>query len=252
MPAMMGKEKAQKKLIADLGGVFRSTMKQFNLAPGDFPDLEIFKQKCLELNFSKFPKLKPKMLQDLDEVLQQDIPRLMEMLPQSLIKVEEANLNTANSTPAIQFDDMRAAAAAASLPAAPVRQVSASASTSAVVNPFTAPIPAAARPNPFGGSSKALWALDDEMAELSDLFSSLGPVSGKLEAAVAAQPLMQTGLTQDALRVIWDLSDIDTDGALDLKEFTLAMHLCNMVKAGEAVPDRLPQELIPPGKVVLG
>ena len=41
MPQMMGKEKVQKKLIADMAGVFRSVMKQHNLAPGDFPDLEV-------------------------------------------------------------------------------------------------------------------------------------------------------------------------------------------------------------------
>jgi Domain of unknown function (DUF5600) len=63
MPNMMGKEKVQKKLLQDLGTVFRAVMKQYNLAPGDFPDLDTFRSKCEELNFAKFPKLKPKLLQ---------------------------------------------------------------------------------------------------------------------------------------------------------------------------------------------
>ena len=43
-------------------------MKQHNLAPGDFPDLEPFRAKLADTNFVKFPKLKVKMLEDLDEV----------------------------------------------------------------------------------------------------------------------------------------------------------------------------------------
>ena len=37
MPTLMGKEKKQAKLINDLPNVFRSILKKYNLAPGDFP-----------------------------------------------------------------------------------------------------------------------------------------------------------------------------------------------------------------------
>ena len=37
MPSLMGKEKKQQKLINDLPNVFRTIMKKYNLAPGDFP-----------------------------------------------------------------------------------------------------------------------------------------------------------------------------------------------------------------------
>lgn len=52
-------------------------------------------------------------------------------------------------------------------------------------------------------------------------------------------------------RVIWDLSDMDKDGMLDLEEFTVAMHLCDKTKAGEELPDVLPRDMIPPSKVSL-
>lgn len=42
------------------------------------------------------------------------------------------------------------------------------------------------------------------------------------------------------------LSDIDMDGRLSCDEFVLAMHLCDLVRAGEKLPDVLPQELVPP------
>lgn len=38
-------------------------LKQHSLAPGDFPDIDIFRNKLLDLNFGKFPKLKVKLLQ---------------------------------------------------------------------------------------------------------------------------------------------------------------------------------------------
>lgn len=50
-------------------------MKQHNLAPGDFPDLEPFRAKLADTNFIKFPKLKTKMLEDLDEVIGRSLSR---------------------------------------------------------------------------------------------------------------------------------------------------------------------------------
>jgi EH domain-containing protein 1 len=43
--------------------VFRTVLKQHHLAPGDFPDLEHFRSKLSDMNFSNFPKLKPQKLQ---------------------------------------------------------------------------------------------------------------------------------------------------------------------------------------------
>ena len=42
------------------------------------------------------------------------------------------------------------------------------------------------------------------------------------------------------------LSDIDADGRLSCDEFVLAMHLCDMAKVGDKIPDILPPELLPP------
>lgn len=70
---VVAKQNALRLLVAfavsaELGTVFRAVMKQHNLAPGDFPDLEPFRSKLADTNFTRFPKLKPKMLEDLDEV----------------------------------------------------------------------------------------------------------------------------------------------------------------------------------------
>ena len=61
--------------------------------------------------------------------------------------------------------------------------------------------------------------------------------------------LQKSGLPTEVLEQIWALSDLDGDGALDLSEFVLAMHLTNAkVKMQVELPERLPAELIPPGK----
>lgn len=39
---------------------------------------------------------------------------------------------------------------------------------------------------------------------------------------------------------------MDSDGRLGCEEFVLAMHLCDIAKAGEVIPPTLPPELIPP------
>jgi hypothetical protein len=41
---------------------------------------------------------------------------------------------------------------------------------------------------------------------------------------------------------------LDKDGQLDLAEFTVALYLAEQVKAGSAIPARLDDAMIPPGK----
>jgi hypothetical protein len=36
---------------------------RYNLAPGDFPDMDYFRSKLAEMEFSKFAKLKPQLLE---------------------------------------------------------------------------------------------------------------------------------------------------------------------------------------------
>ncbi|XP_076907579.1 EH domain-containing protein 1-like [Bidens hawaiensis] len=77
MPAMMGKSKAQQKLINNLEDVFAKVQKEFHLPAGDFPDVEHFRQVLGAYNIDKFEKLKPKMIQAVDEMLGYDIPDLL-------------------------------------------------------------------------------------------------------------------------------------------------------------------------------
>jgi tRNA U34 5-carboxymethylaminomethyl modifying GTPase MnmE/TrmE len=79
MPSLMGKEKKQQKLISNLPTVFRSILKKYNLSPGDFPDINLFSEKLKDVKFSEFKTLSNAQIEDLDRVLNEDIPKLMEV-----------------------------------------------------------------------------------------------------------------------------------------------------------------------------
>lgn len=77
-----------------------------------------------------------------------------------------------------------------------------------------------------------------------DLIAKDGLVSGGGAKAL----LTSTGLPTSKLRKIWELSDIDKDGHLDLQEFVIAMYLTEVSKLGDDLPSKLDPEMIPKGK----
>ena len=83
MPMLMGHAKKQTELIENLSSVFRAVWKKWNLASGDFPDIASFQAILAEQDFTKFPNLKQKHIDDATQVLEKDIPRLMDALPRT-------------------------------------------------------------------------------------------------------------------------------------------------------------------------
>ncbi|CAI9088335.1 OLC1v1022640C1 [Oldenlandia corymbosa var. corymbosa] len=77
MPVMWGKAKAQQKLIDNLDVEFGKVQRAHHLPAGDFPDVERFQQILSGRSIDKFQRLKPKMIQSVDEMLRHDIPELL-------------------------------------------------------------------------------------------------------------------------------------------------------------------------------
>ncbi|XP_010455719.1 PREDICTED: EH domain-containing protein 2 isoform X1 [Camelina sativa] len=77
MPAMMGKSKAQQRLMDNLQEEFGKVQREFHLPAGDFPSVEHFREVLGGYNIDKFEKLKPKMIQAVDDMLGYDIPDLL-------------------------------------------------------------------------------------------------------------------------------------------------------------------------------
>jgi len=100
--------------------------------------------------------------------------------------------------------------------------------------------------NPF---EEAPWEIKSDLkAAYDEIFQSLNPKNGKISGNVARDTLMNTGIETQLLRKIWELSDFEKDGVLDADEFALALHMTEMVKLGQTIPDVLPMRLIPPSK----
>ncbi|KAH6795792.1 hypothetical protein C2S51_036778 [Perilla frutescens var. frutescens] len=77
MPTMIGKAKAQQRLIDNLGDEFAKVQREHHLPPGDFPNVDQFREKLSGYSIDKFERLKPKMIQSVDEMLAYDIPQLL-------------------------------------------------------------------------------------------------------------------------------------------------------------------------------
>jgi len=216
MPMLMGHAKKQAQLIETLPGVFRTVMKRYNLAAGDFPDLEDFKSKLLEQDFSKFNTLKQKVLDDSELVLSVDFPRLMEALPRSM--------DTYAPKPIVGV----AAEAVAG---------------GSEENPFGVDDDGG---NPFGDEIDSNgWALQEYLTAVTPQFNA-NQVNGFVNGGAAKGIFGNAGLPTPSLRKIWELSDTDKDGQLNIYEFTIAMYLIDSCKQGTPLPDRLAPEIMPP------
>jgi len=228
MPTLMGKEKKQNKLIADLPNVFRSILKKHGLAPGDFPDITSFSTKLRDVKFAEFHTLSQKQIDGLDDILNKDIPALMEELPSERDSPETLRAKMGGG-------------ASRGVPNIPVPKTAAKYGKQEQF-----------KSNPFGPDSEDkdnYWALQDSADRLRGSFEALGPEGGFLSTAKARSVLVKTGLEKDNLRQIWNLSDIDKDGLFDLDEYVVAMFLCDaVIQKGRPIPAELPASVIPPSK----
>eukprot|EP01018_Ginkgo_biloba_P008689 Gb_07601 [translate_table: standard] len=77
MPALIGKAKAQQRLIDNLEYEFSELQNQLNLTAGDFPNVQQFRDVLKRCSIDKFDRLKPKMIRSVDEMLGIDIPQLL-------------------------------------------------------------------------------------------------------------------------------------------------------------------------------
>lgn len=227
MPSLMGKEKKQNKLIADLPNVFRTILKKYNLAPGDFPDITSFSSKLREVKFSEFHSLSQKQIDGLDAILNKDIPALMEELPSERDSPETIRAKMGGASTGV-----------ASIPIPKV------ATKYGKEEKYES--------NPFGPSQEDkdhYWALQDSADRLAGSFEALGPEGGYLSTQKARNVLVKTGLEKDHLRQIWNLSDMDRDGLFDLDEYVVAMFLCDaVIQKGRPIPAELPPSVVPPSK----
>ncbi|CEP16933.1 hypothetical protein [Parasitella parasitica] len=106
-------------------------------------------------------------------------------------------------------------------------------------------------PSGFESLSKNVkipWAVTaEEKKRYSKIFKAWDTENkGTLSGDKAKEIFSQSGLPQNVLMQIWNLSDPNNQGKLNLDEFSVAMHLIYRKLNGYNVPETLPAELVPP------
>mmetsp|Transcript_27321 Transcript_27321/g.84905 ORF Transcript_27321/g.84905 Transcript_27321/m.84905 type:complete len:647 (-) Transcript_27321:59-1999(-) len=106
----------------------------------------------------------------------------------------------------------------------------------------------------FGGSSARLFSeggggnedlfgplSEEEANHLARTFEQARGPDGFVPAEEGRHQLQRTGLNDHMLQNIWNLSDLDRDGRLSLREFVCALHIAEQARRGR----RLPTEVRP-------
>ncbi|KAL1492622.1 hypothetical protein ABEB36_010858 [Hypothenemus hampei] len=243
MPSVFKKDAKKKELIKNLNQIYERLQREHQISQGDFPEIKKMQEVLVNLDFTKFNPIKPKLLDIVDRMLADDIARLMALIP-----LEETSGTKDNSNGIISggaFNNVEDTA------------------------------------SPFGykrgegidaGAGEHDWIVNREKVKYDEVFQQLNPVDGKISgmAVLNAPPtligiwtkkkkfwslhrsakseMVKSKLPNSVLSKVWKLADVDRDGMLDDEEFALAMHLINIKFEGNDLPTELPAHLIPPSK----
>uniref|UniRef100_A0A0K2UHK9 EH domaincontaining protein 1like [Nasonia vitripennis] n=1 Tax=Lepeophtheirus salmonis TaxID=72036 RepID=A0A0K2UHK9_LEPSM len=218
MPSMFGKDSKKKELIKNLDSLFAQIQREYQISPGDFPDLQKMQKTLAHQDFTKFRPLDKKLLDRVDRMLAEDIAKLMTVIP-----LEEKNARAEGRDRIIggAFDG--------------------------VLDKVT-PFMYKGGEGINAGVGENDWIIEKDRYKYDEIFEKLDPVDGKITGSAAKQEMVRSKLPNNVLGKIWKLSDVDRDGMLDVEEFALAMHLMNVKLDGHDLPIELPTHLIPPSK----
>ena len=169
-------------------------------------------EKLALCDFSKFPPLKEKLINQVQVMLDTDIAELLGIVP------AEADEPTISGG---AFND---------------------------VKDMTSPFGFQRCEGVDLGAGEPEWIVNRDRAKWDAIFQGLKPVKGKVAGSAAKKEMIKSRLPNPVLAKVWRLADVDQDGALDGDEFALAMHLINIKLDGFDMPDDLPDHLIPPSK----
>ncbi|XP_034056150.1 LOW QUALITY PROTEIN: intersectin-1-like [Gymnodraco acuticeps] len=87
----------------------------------------------------------------------------------------------------------------------------------------------------------------DERAKMISSFLSLSPTAGGyITGDQARNFFLQSGLSPPILAQIWALADMNSDGRMDIHEFSIAMKLIKLKLQGHPLPSSLPPSMITP------
>eukprot|EP00929_Paragymnodinium_shiwhaense_P032887 TRINITY_DN18171_c0_g1_i1.p1 TRINITY_DN18171_c0_g1~~TRINITY_DN18171_c0_g1_i1.p1 ORF type:complete len:530 (-),score=134.60 TRINITY_DN18171_c0_g1_i1:165-1754(-) len=209
MPSMFGRDKEQRKLIANLPSVYKDIAKEKNLPLGDFPCPTDMQEKLSQCDFTKFNKLDKKKMEALEHMLTVEIPRLLQAIPDESNSMESANLSGLGPE------------------ASPFAVMKIGGATESTIY-------------------QSQWLVAPDTSEYAADFKTLGPnADGKITGQKAKVKMVESKLPSNVLHKVWTLADVDKDGSLTLEEYSLAMHFIKMRLGGQDLPTQLPPQMVP-------
>ncbi|XP_067939205.1 EH domain-containing protein 3-like isoform X1 [Watersipora subatra] len=220
MPSMFGKDSKKKELINKLGEVYKQIQREYGISLGDFPNIDKMKMS-LEVasvhDFKKFQPLKPRLMENVDKMLADEVSRLMAMVPTEETEMPAPNVQGG------AFDGMQE-------------------------NPFNVGANEGINQGLYDDSD---WIVSKDKDRYDKSFYALGPKDGKIAGGAAKTEMVKSRLPNSILAKVWKLADVDRDGMLDSEEWALANHLMGLKLEGHELPAELPVHLIPPSKRIL-
>ncbi|KAA3677200.1 EH domain-containing protein 1 [Paragonimus westermani] len=221
MPALMGREAKKRELITNLSQVYETLSRTHHISIGDFPNVTRMQETLALHDFRSFSNLQPKLIKAVDEMLANDMAKLMQMIPQEKIRVQEQQ-----ATAVVKASTVRGGA----------------------FDSLDTPFSYHASEGINQGMFDPDWIVSRDRAEADAIFLTLNPVNGKISGESARKHMLKSHLPNSTLRKIWILGDVDRDGCLDEDEFALVCHLMKLQLNGDTLPSILPPHLIPPSK----
>ena len=141
---MIGKDSKKEALLRKLDKVFLAVENEHKIPRADFPDLETMRRNLVNHDFSKFNSYDQKLVDKVDKMLTEEIPRLMSLIPQEdLTRGREGN-NRVSSVGVFSKDTL---------------------------------------PGGVGfneGIGEPIWVVSKEKSKYDDIFNSLGVMGGKV------------------------------------------------------------------------
>ncbi|KAH7639675.1 intersectin-2-like protein [Dermatophagoides farinae] len=93
-------------------------------------------------------------------------------------------------------------------------------------------------------SESSLFVISpDQKAKYEQQFKKICPAGDFVSGQQARELMLQSKLSPQILAHIWNLSDVDADGRMDINEFCIALHLIALKLKGVELPTVLPQSL---------
>ncbi|KAH8859859.1 EH domain-containing protein isoform 1 [Schistosoma japonicum] len=215
MPSMLGKDSKKKELINNLSKVYDTISRTQKISIGDFPNINRMQEYLEVHDFKTFSALQPKLIKVVDDMLANEVAKLVQMIPMERDAIVETH------GPAV---------------------------TGGAFDTSGTPFSFHASEGFEEGRFENDWIVNRFRQPWDEVFLALNPMDGKISGEAARKHMLKSGLPNSTLRNIWILGDVDRDGCLDGDEFALVCYLMKLKLEGNELPPTLPAHLIPPSK----